>query len=441
MQLDISKNTESQLASPEPPAKRGLKVFPPKFNMSLTSRKLIIVVILLALGAGFGGGFWFATNKNANSPLPLIQNLINKDSGQPEEVNFALFWEVWSSLNNKYVDTNKIDLQKMLYGAIEGMVNSVGDPYTVFFEPVISKKFQEEISGAFGGVGIEIGKRNDAITVIAPLQDTPAYRAGILAGDKILKVNGKIVTDMVIEEVVNLIRGKVGTKVTLTISRNGESATRDFELTRETIRIPSVKWQLLDDNIAYLQIYTFSQNVDPDFEKAANEILKSSATKLIVDLRNNPGGLLESAINLAGWFLDKGQVVVSEKFRDGTQEEFKSTGNGSLKIYPTIVLINGGSASASEILAGALNDNRNIQLVGEKSFGKGSVQELEQYAGGSSLKVTIAKWLTPKGRSISDLGIEPNYKVEIPKDVEEGTLELGKPGKDPQLDKAIELLK
>ena len=409
--------------------------------MSLTSRKLIIVVILLALGAGFGGGFWFATNKNANSPLPLIQNLINKDSGQPEEVNFALFWEVWSSLNNKYVDTNKIDLQKMLYGAIEGMVNSVGDPYTVFFEPVISKKFQEEISGAFGGVGIEIGKRNDVTTVIAPLQDTPAYRAGILAGDKILKVNGKIVTDMVIEEVVNLIRGKVGTKVTLTISRNGESATRDFELTRETIRIPSVKWQLLDDNIAYLQIYTFSQNVDPDFEKAANEILKSSATKLIVDLRNNPGGLLESAINLAGWFLDKNQIVTMEKFRNGTQEEFKSTGNGSLKIYPTIVLINGGSASASEILAGALNDNRNIQLVGEKSFGKGSVQELEQYAGGSSLKVTIAKWLTPKGRSISDLGIEPNYKVEIPKDTEEGSLELGKPGKDPQLDKAIELLK
>src|SRR3989344_938482 len=408
--------------------------------MSPTGRKILIISVILSLVIGFGGGVFVVKYKVANS-LPIVRELINRDLGKPEELDFALFWEVWDALNDKYVDPSKLDMQEMLYGAIEGMVNSIGDPYTVFFEPVISTKFQEEISGSFGGVGIEIGKRDNAVTVISPLQDTPAYRAGILAGDKILKVNGKIVTDMVIEEVVNLIRGKVGTKVTLTISRNGESATRDFELTRETIRIPSVKWQLLDDNIAYLQIYTFSQNVDPDFEKAANEILKSSATKLIVDLRNNPGGLLESAINLAGWFLDKNQIVTMEKFRDGTQEEFKSTGNGSLKIYPTIVLINGGSASASEILAGALNDNRNIQLVGEKSFGKGSVQELEQYAGGSSLKVTIAKWLTPKGRSISDLGIEPNYKVEIPKDTEEGSLELGKPGKDPQLDKAIELLK
>ncbi|MBI2065394.1 MAG: S41 family peptidase [Candidatus Yanofskybacteria bacterium] len=410
-------------------------------------RKLIVVAVILSLGAGFGGGFWFAKSQIADPSIPIIQKLTNQSNGQPQEVNFALFWEVWDSLSEKYVDTSKIDLQKMLYGAIEGMVNSVGDPYTVFFEPVVNKKFQEEISGAFGGVGIEIGKRNNTITVIAPLQDTPAFRAGILAEDKILKVDGKIISDMNVEEVVNLIRGKVGTKVILTISRNGESATRDFQLTRETIRIPSVKWQLLDGNIAYLQVYTFSQNVDPDFEKAANEILKSSATKLILDLRNNPGGLLDSAINLAGWFLDKNQTVTIEKFRSGMQEEFKSRGNGALRIYPTIVLINGGSASASEILAGALSDNKSIQLVGEKSFGKGSVQELQQYDGGSSLKVTIAKWLTPKGRSISDLGIEPNYKVEIPKDADppaqagEASFELGKPGKDPQLDKAIELLK
>jgi len=430
MQFDTLKNMESQL-----------KVSPPKLSMTSTGRKVMIVAILLSLGIGFGSGIWFVKNESANSSLPLVQKLINTDEGQPQEVNFTLFWEVWNSLSNKYVDTSKIDIQKMLYGAIEGMVNSVGDPYTVFFEPTVSKKFQEEISGAFGGVGIEIGKRNDAITVIAPLQETPAFRAGILAGDKILKVDGKIVTEMAIEEVVGLIRGKVGTKVVLAISRNGESATRDFELTRETIKIPSVKWQLLEDNIAYLQIYTFSQTVDPDFEKATNEILKSPATKLIVDLRNNPGGLLDSAINLAGWFLDKNQVVTIEKFRNGTQKEFKTAGNGALKIYPTIVLINGGSASASEILAGALSDNKNIQLVGEKSFGKGSVQELEQYNGGSSLKVTIAKWLTPKGRSISDLGIEPNYKVEIPKDAEKGSLELGKPGKDPQLDKVLELLK
>src|SRR3989344_731340 len=457
MQLDTLENTES-LPKVSPPKFKMNPVRslarPPKadeshrdlggatsYGMSSIGRKLIVVAIVLSLGAGFSGGFWFARNESTNSTLPLLQKLTNTDEGQPQEVNFTLFWEVWNSLSNKYVDTSKIDIQKMLYGAIEGMVNSVGDPYTVFFEPTVSKKYQEEISGAFGGVGIEIGKRNDSITVIAPLQDTPAFRAGILAGDKILKVDGKIVTEMTIEEVVDLIRGKVGTKVTLVISRNGESATRDFQLAREIIRIPSVKWQLLNNNIAYLQIYTFSQNVDSDFEKAANEILKSSATKLVIDLRNNPGGLLDSAINLAGWFLDKGQVVTIEKFRDGTQEYFKSNGNGALKIYPTIVLINGGSASASEILAGAWNDTKNIQLVGEKSFGKGSVQELEKFDNGSSLKVTIARWLTPKGRSITDLGIEPNYEVKLPENPEEGMLEFGKPGKDPQLDKAIELLR
>ena len=205
--------------------------------------------------------------------------------------------------------------------------------------------------------------------------------------------------------------------------------------------MPSIKWELLDENVAYLQIYTFNQNVDADFKKAAEEIIKSSATKLIVDLRNNPGGLLDSAINLAGWFLDENQIVTIEEFRNGGRTEFRSNGNGALKIYPTVFLINGGSASASEILTGAVRDNRGSKLVGEKSFGKGSVQELEEFKNGSSLKVTIAKWLTPKGRSITDLGIEPDYEVKIPENAEEGTLEMGKLGKDPQLDKALELLK
>lgn len=409
--------------------------------MLFLNRKTLIGAVVISLALGFGGGFWFTEFKNSES-LPVIKNLINQNYGQPNDVDFSLFWEVWNKLNEKYVDSTKLDLQKMLYGAIEGMVTSIGDPYTVFLEPTISKKFQEEISGAFSGVGIEIGKRNGFITVIAPLKDTPAYKAGIKTGDKILKVDSKLTADMAIEEVVGLIRGKKGTKVVLTISRNGESKTKDIELIRDTIRIPTIQWELLDNNIAYLQIHTFNQNVDADFKKAVEEMLKSRAQKLIVDLRNNPGGLLDSAINLAGWFIEKNQVVTLEEFRDSSRREFKSEGNGALRIYPTIVLINGGSASASEILAGALQDNRNIQLVGEKSFGKGSVQELEKFKNGSSLKVTIAKWLTPAGRSITDLGIEPNYKVEIvDKEKEEGVFELGKPGKDPQLDKAIELLR
>ncbi len=428
MQLNTSENTELQP-----------KASAPKLVMNSKARKVTIISAVLFLALGFGGGYLYANYKTTGT-VPTIKKLINLESGKPEDVDFALFWEVWSALNAKYVNPDKIDPQKMLYGAIRGMVDSVGDPYTVFFEPKISKKFQEEISGAFGGVGIEIGNRNGAITVISPVKDTPADRAGILAGDKVVKVDTKPTADLAIEEVVSLIRGKPGTKVVLTMSRDGKF--KDYELIRETIKVPSTKFEMLDGNIAYLQIYTFSKNVDSDFEKAAQQILASDAKGIIIDLRNNPGGLLDSAINLAGWMLDKGQVVTSEKFRDGTSQEFRSDGNSALKKYRTIILINGGSASASEILSGALHDNRDVQLVGEKSFGKGSVQELQDFGNGSSLKVTIAKWFTPNGRSISDVGIEPDVKVEI-KDFDPAStsMEFGKPGKDPQLDKALELLR
>ena len=406
-------------------------------------KKLFILVVIVALGAGFAGGIFFErTNGLESNP---VKTLINKDLGQPENVDFSLFWNAWNTLHDKYVDMDALDTQKLLYGAIQGMVNNVGDPYTVFFEPPQSKKFQEDISGSFSGIGIEIGKRNDTLTVIAPIKDTPAYRAGLKAGDKILRVDGTPTADLSIEEAVNLIRGKRGTPVVLTVSSNGAD-TREVEIIRDTIKIPSIAWEIIETNgkkTAYLQLFTFSQNIDSEFQKAAQEILNSEAERLIIDLRNNPGGLLDSAVNIAGWFLDKDQVVTIEAFRDGSQNEFKSNGNGSLKIYATVVLINGGSASASEILAGALHDNRGIRLVGEKTFGKGSVQELEKFTDGSSLKVTVAKWLTPKGISISDKGIEPDIKIELPLDkIESGDydFEFGKPGKDPQLDKALDIL-
>ena len=410
--------------------------------MSSTGRKVLIAAILFSFIAGFGGGFWFSGSElNISTPIPIINKLINQNAGQPDTVDFGLFWEVWNALHKKYVNPDKLKTQEMLYGAIRGMVNSVGDPYTVFFEPVISKKFQEEIAGSFGGVGIEIGMRSGVVTVIAPIKGSPAYKAGMKAGDKILKVDNKSIADLSVEETVNLIRGNIGTKVVLTALQEGDSKTKDFELVRETIKIPAIDWKMLDGNVAYMQIFAFNQNVDSEFETASQEILTSDAKKLIIDLRNNPGGLLESAINLAGWFLDKDQVVTMEEFKDGSREVFKSKGNGALKIYPTVILINGGSASASEILSGALHDNKGTPMVGEKSFGKGSVQELENFENGSSLKVTIAKWLTPNGRSITDLGIEPNYEVKLPTDAKEGTLEFGTPGKDPQLDKALGLLK
>lgn len=412
--------------------------------MLTISKKLFIPLLLVVLVVGFAGGIFFERSSgDTGNPVKI---LLNKDLGQPDHIDFSLFWDTWNSVHNKYVDEEKLDTKKLLYGAIQGMVDSIGDPYTVFFEPPESKKFQEEISGSFSGVGIEIGKREGILTVIAPIKDTPAYKAGLKAGDKILRVDNAPTADLTIEEVVNLIRGKRGTPVVLTISSNGAD-TRDVEIIRDTIKIPVIEWTMLESEgkkVAYLQVFTFNQNVDSEFQKAAQEILKSEATSLIVDFRNNPGGLLDSAINIAGWFLDKDQIVTVEAFRDSSRNEFRSKGNGALKAYPTVILINGGSASASEIVAGALHDNRGVRLVGEKTFGKGSVQELEKFKDGSSLKITVAKWLTPNGISISDTGIEPDVKVELPKEKiekEEFEFELGTPDKDPQLDKALELLR
>src|SRR3989338_759479 len=414
--------------------------------MSALNRKIFLISIIISLALGFLGGFWFRDIKTTNSSN-VIKNLVNLDPGKQENIDFSLFWKVYNDLSAKYVDKCKVDPQKILYGAVSGLVNSVGYPYTVFLEPVPSKKFQEEISGSFGGVGIEIGKRNNILTVIAPIKDTPAFKAGIGAGDKILKIDGKTTIDLSIEEAVYLIRGKRGTKVVLTIQN---SITRDIELVRGAIKIPTIDWKLVDNppagggkKIAYVQIYSFNQTIDSEFKKVAEEILKSSANGLIVDLRNNPGGLLDSAINLAGWFLDKNQVVVGEVLRDGTKNEFRSDGNALLKKYSTVILMNSGSASASEILAGALHDNRGIKIVGEKSFGKGSVQELQNYGDGSSLKVTVAKWLTPAGISISDKGIEADIEVKFKEEdlKEEGKIEIGTPGKDAQLDKAIEIVR
>jgi len=405
------------------------------------NRKTIIVVVIISLALGFLGGFWFKFGANGDGLLS-IKKLINLDIGKPSNVDFSLFWQVYNDLQAKYVGKDQLDTQKLIYGAITGMVNSAGDPYTVFFEPATSKKFQEEISGSFGGVGIEIGKRNDVLTVIAPLKDTPAYKAGIKTGDKIIKIDNKPTDNISTEEAVTMIRGKKGTKVVLTIQND---TIKDIELIRDIIKVPTIEWKLIEKdgkNIAYMQVFSFNQTVDSEFKKAAEEILKSDADSIVLDLRNNPGGLLDSSINLAGWFLDRGKLVVSEEFGNGTRNEFRSEGNASLKPYSIIVLINGGSASASEILAGALHDNNSARLVGEKSFGKGSVQELEEYNDGSSLKVTVAKWLTPAGISISEKGIEPDVKVEIDtKEFEAGNIIIGEVGKDPQLDKAIELLK
>jgi len=392
-----------------------------QFHLKQSFVLFFLVIIILGV---FGLGVWFGKGQVAC------------DVCAPEDLDFSLFWETWRVIERKFVDKASINVQDMVYGAISGMVNSLGDPYTVFMEPDDTKRFIEDVKGSFEGVGMEVGIKNNQLTVIAPLEGTPAQKAGLRAGDAIVKVDGELTSDMTVDEAVNRIRGARGTEVVLTIFRKDWEEEREVKIVRGVIEVPSLKWELLaDDNIAYLHLYHFTEKAAYDFRKAAIEILESPANKVILDLRNNPGGYLEVAQDIAGWFLKSGEVVVIEDFGEGKEQKlYKAEGNGLLGSYSLVVIVNEGSASGSEILAGALRDNLGVKLIGESSFGKGSVQELEKLKGGSSLKITIAKWLTPKGELITDKGLEPDVKVEI-------TEEDVAAEKDPQLDKAIEIIK
>lgn len=405
------------------------------------SRIILTIAIVLALGAGFASGFYYFKYQNAEAVDTIIKQVINKEEGKSAAVDFKLFWQVWDKLHERYIDKTSLDTQKLVYGAISGMVAAAGDPYTVFFEPVISKQFQEQVTGAFSGVGMEIGMRDNAITVIAPLKDSPAMLAGVMAGDVVVKVDGETTENWTVEEAVSHIRGKKGTKVHLSLYRSGTEGYIELDIVRDTIKIHAVEWRMLDNKVAYMAISSFNANVDSEFVTAAQELVAAGATRLIIDVRNNPGGLLDSAVNIAGWLMENNSVVVSERFSDGTSDEMRTSGNGRLARIPAVVLMNGGSASAAEILAGALHDIRGIDLIGEKSFGKGSVQQVEDFFNGSSLKITIARWFTPKGVNISQMGIEPTVPVAMdPADYEKEGWLLGTVGKDPQLDKAIEVI-
>ena len=396
----------------------------------------IIIVAVIAAEA-----FYIGYDKGVKNPQTvIIRGVANIDEGKPDAVNFNTFWQSWKILKEKYVDTGKIDNQTLVYGAISGLFDSLKDPNTVFMPPSDAKKFNEEISGEFSGVGMEIGIHNDQLVVIAPLKDTPAERAGLRAGDKILKIDEKESSDMAVDEAVKLIRGPRGTTVVLTIQRNGWDKIKEFPVVRDIIQIPTIDFEMLAQSevegkdIAYFHLYNFYENAPFLFYQSAIKAAMQNPKGVILDLRNNPGGYLEASVNLAGWFLEPGELVVTEEFGSNKKEEFKANNSGFFKDLPTVVLINEGSASASEILAGALRDNRGIKLIGKKSFGKGTVQELEYLKDGSSIKITVAHWLMPNGGLIEKNGIMPDYEINL-------TEEDIKAGRDPQLEKAMEILK
>lgn len=355
-----------------------------------------------------------------------------------KNVDMGEFWRVWDVLDKKFVSSTTTepitDTQKM-EGAIQGLVDAYGDPYTVYMPPEDAKIFEADIAGNFEGVGMEIGMRENMLTVIAPLPETPAERAGIRAGDTLVKIDGAVTEGMSVDEAVKKIRGEKGTTVTLTIFREGATELMDLPVVRDTINIPTSKVEQRD-GVFIIRLYNFSALAEARVQEALRQFMQSGGTKLVIDLRGNPGGYLQSAVNIASYFLPMGKPVVREAYGDGRPEDvYRSQGRDlhQYRNFDTVVLVDGGSASASEILAGALSENGVATLVGTKTFGKGSVQELVEMDSGASLKVTIARWLTPLGHSISQSGLDPEVKVEV-------TEEDRAAGKDAQLEKAIEIL-
>lgn len=405
-------------------------------NFFMKYFSFFFILVLLA------GSFWLGYNngKRSESESTLNQTsligttiVLNKFSANKDTIDFALFWKVWDTLKEKYVDQGSLDAQTLVYGAIRGMLKATNDPYTTFFDPKETQEFAEDIGGSFEGIGAELGIKDNILTVIAPLDGSPAQKAGLLSGDKIIKIGDKSTTEITIDSAVDLIRGKKGTEVILTILRTGAKETKDVPIIRDTIEIKSVKLEFRDKDIAYLKINQFGEKTSKEFDVAMNQIILQGSKGIILDLRNNPGGFLASSVEIASRMIPRGKIVVTEEDGAGKKDNLYTTGGDKLSAIPIVVLINEGSASASEILAGALRDGRAVQLIGKKSFGKGSVQELINLPNKASVKITVAKWLTPSGDYIMEKGISPDIEVEFTQVDFEAE-------KDPQLDKAVETI-
>ena len=403
------------------------------FKSKIFKKVIYVIVALIAVGVVLGIGVYLGYSHRPE--IDKVNSLINKVPQTETTTDFSPFWKAWNVLNEKSIYSDKISDKDRVWGAISGLASSLNDPYTVFFPPAENKDFTEEIKGSFEGIGAEIGMKDGILTVIAPLKDTPAWNAGLKTGDKIIKINDDSTSNMSIDEAIDLIHGGEGTVVRLTILREGEDETREIKITRQKIDIPTIETKLRDDGIFVISLYSFSENSDNLFKDAIIEFLNSKSNKLILDLRGNPGGYLDASINIVSWFIDEGKVVLSEDF--STRNEPKVYRSHGPRIFNDnlsfVVLVNGGSASASEILAGALKEYGIAKLVGEKTFGKGSVQELVKITEDTSLKVTVARWLTPNGLSISEKGLEPDVEVKM-------TNDDYKNGRDPQMDKAVEIL-
>lgn len=398
---------------------------------------------------GFAGGFMLGSVGVAKNLLPAAVAQSLGVEGPPDGVDLSPVWKAWALMDEKFVPASVPTTtatssepkvvgtpeERRVYGMIQGMAASLGDPYTFFLPPVEQKQFEEDLSGNFEGVGMEIAVRDEQLVVVTPLKGTPADRAGIKPNDVLLKIDGTETRGMDVTNAVNRIRGEKGTEVTLLISREGWTEPRDIKVTRDVINMPVLETERKEGGIFVISLHNFTANSPMLFRQALREFVDSGSDKLILDMRGNPGGYLEAAVDMASWFLPTGKVVVTEDYAGNASNiDHRSRGynifNDNLKM---VILVDKGSASASEILAGALAHYGKAEIVGTKTFGKGSVQELIPITEDTGLKITVARWLMPDGAQIPRDGIAPDVEVKI-------TEEETKADKDPQLEKAIELL-
>lgn len=383
-----------------------------------------IVGIIVLVGVSFGGGYGLGTT---GTPLPMIAGT----NSQPDY--FKVFWEAWGITEKNFVDPKLLDPQRMTRGAIRGMVESLGDPHSSYVDPQHYQFEQADLEGSFDGIGAQVGVQNKRLTVIAPLEGSPAEKAGIRAGDRILQIDGKDATALSVTEAVSKIRGQRGTKVVLTVVHDNDTKPIEIEIIRDQIKTTSVARRVLPDGIGYVRLASFNENARDEVISALNALQNSQVKALVLDLRNNPGGLLDQAIGVTSQFLKDG-VVAYQVDKEGKKTSYPVKPGGVATDIPMVVLVNKGSASASEILAGALQDYKRATVIGEETFGKGSVNRFHALSDGSAVYITFARWMTPNGRLIESKGLVPDIVASL----SEADILAGQ---DTQLSRAVEYLK
>jgi len=409
--------------------------------MNTSGKKILLVtlVALILLGGAFSGGVlvgWVlpkAFNQAVAPSISATTQPVSPTTTQTTDQLFKPFWQAWQIVHDQYVD-QPVDDTALMRGAIRGMMDALGDKHSSYMDPVQYKEAETSLSGEYEGIGAWVDLTGDYLTIISPIPNTPAEKAGLKSGDQVIAIDGEDMTGVASEIAHQKVLGPAGTNVTLTIKREGVDAPFDVTITRAKVTVPSVESKMLDNNIAYVQIVQFGEKTTSELKSQLKDLMNQNPKGLILDLRNNGGGYRDTAVDVLSQFLPAGKIAMYEEYGDSTKQEFKTSGRGLATDIPMVVLINEGSASASEITAGALQDYGRAQLVGVTSYGKGSVQvwtALDNNEG--AVRVTIARWLTPNSRQINGVGLTPDLKVEI-------TADQIKAGEDPQLDQAVNLL-